>query len=223
MFQSSFQSAYTQVATTILNFLPLLAGAILILLVGLVISDWVKKLVEQFLKIARIPQLSQKLGLEHFLKQADISLSTVQILGQFSKWLVILVFLMASANLLNLTAISQILDRFLLFLPNLLIAALIFVAGLLIANFTESLTKGLVSALDSHLKAPIARLTRYLVIVFFALTAISQLHIAEALITTFFQGLTLTLTLAIGLSVGLGSKDLVAKLLNQWYKNLQKK
>jgi hypothetical protein len=218
----SLQSSWLQLSANLFGFLPLLAGAAIIFLLGLLISDWIKKLTEEFLKIARIPKLTQQLGVDATLKQADITQTPVQILGQVTKWITVLVFVNASSNLLGLDAISQIINRFILFLPNLLVALLILTTGLILANFTESLSKGLLANFDKHIQRPLARFTRYLVVVFFTLAAISQLNIAQPLITTFFQGLTATLTLAIGLSVGLGSKDLVKKILESWYQNLQK-
>jgi uncharacterized membrane protein len=61
-----------------------------------------------------------------------------------------------------------------------------------------------------------------LIIVISLFAAIEQLQIARALVTTFFQGLTYTIVLVVGLSVGLGAKDLVSKILNDWYEKIKK-
>ena len=56
------------------------------------------------------------------------------------------------------------------------------------------------------------------------MAAINELGIAQSLINTLFIGVVATLSLGIGLAIGLGAKELVAKMLMDWYgKSLKKK
>ena len=66
------------------------------------------------------------------------------------------------------------------------------------------------------------RLASYLVVIFAVMAAINELGIAQSLINTLFMGLVAMLALGFGLAIGLGAKDLVSEILNNWYKDLKK-
>jgi len=68
----------------------------------------------------------------------------------------------------------------------------------------------------------LAHFSRWLVMVVAIMAAVNELQIAQALVETFFQGLTWTVTLAVGLAVGLGSKDMISRILEDWYDKLKK-
>ena len=70
----------------------------------------------------------------------------------------------------------------------------------------------------------LAKVASYLVVVVSAMAAINELGIAQSLINTLFIGVVATLSLGIGLAIGLGAKELVAKMLMDWYaKNSKRK
>ena len=77
-------------------------------------------------------------------------------------------------------------------------------------------------SVDHDIAKPTSRFARWIIMVVAVFAAIDQLQIAQGLIATFFQGLTYTIVLAIGLSVGLGAKDLIARVLNDWYDKIHK-
>ncbi|MDP2670862.1 MAG: hypothetical protein Q8P13_00110, partial [bacterium] len=108
------------------------------------------------------------------------------------------------------------------YLPNIFAAVLIFGAGVVLAGFLEKLVKGSLGGIDIKLSRLMAKFTSYLVVVFTVLASISQLGIAKNLIDTVFIGFVTMLALALGLSLGLGSKDLVKTILEDWYKTFKK-
>ena len=87
----------------------------------------------------------------------------------------------------------------------------------------ESLIKGPVSQVDVRISRMLAKIASYLVVVVSALAAVNELGIAQSLINSLFIGVVATLTLGIGLSLGLGGKELVAKMLTDWYAKNSKK
>ena len=123
---------------------------------------------------------------------------------------------------MGLSAVSEVLTRVLSYIPNILAASLIMGAGYFIAGLVENLVRGALSSVDHKLAKPVGKLARWflLLVTFFA--AVDQLQIARGFINTFFQGLTYTVVLVVGLSFGLGAKDLVSKILNDWYEKIRK-
>lgn len=222
VWQSALFSSWTQVWSSFLGILPIVFGAILVFSIGLVLAFWVKRLVVEFLKILKLQKISDQLGVETFLKKADIKLSATEILSTLVEWIIILVFFLTAVDILGLSVVSEVLARVLTYIPNILAASLILGAGYFLAGLVENLVRGALTSVDHELAKPVGKLARLflLVVTFFA--AVDQLQIARGFINTFFQGLTYTIVLVVGLSVGLGAKDLVSKILNDWYDKIRK-
>jgi len=220
--QAALIASWGQVWTSFLGLLPSIIGAIVVFAVGLILAFWAKRLVVELAKLVRLDKLSKSAGIDSYLSKAGVKLSFTGLLGTIAEWLVILVFFLAVVDILGLTAVSQVLIRVLGYIPNVLAAALIFAAGYIVAGLAGSVVRGALSSIDHEIAKPIGRLSRWVVLLVAFFAAVDQLQIARGLISTFFQGLTYTLVLVVGLSVGLGAKDLVARLLNEWYEKIHK-
>ena len=184
---------------------------------------WVKRLVVELLKLLRVGKLLESAGIDSYLKKAEIKYSGVELLGIFTQWLIILIFFLTSVDILGLSAVSSVLGSVVSFVPNVIAAALILAAGYIIADVVGSLVRGMLVSVDHDLAKPVGKLARWVIIVIAFFAAVDQLQIAQGIVSTFFQGLTYTIVLVLGLSVGLGSKDLVAKILNEWYEKIKRK
>jgi hypothetical protein len=220
--QAALIGSWGQVWASFLGVVPKILGAIVVFAVGLILAFWVKRLVVEFLKLVRLEKLTQSAGVDKYLKKADIQKTFVELLGTIAEWIVILVFFLAVVDILGLGAVSRVLSIVLGYIPNILAASLIFAAGYIVAGLVDGLVRGALASVDHDIAKPIGRLARWalLLIAFFA--AIDQLKIAQGLIATFFQGLTYTIVLVVGLSVGLGAKDIVSRILNDWYDKINK-
>ena len=222
VWQTALVSSWTQVWSSFLGVLPIIFGAVVVFAVGLILASWAKRLVIQFLKIIKLEKVTDQLGIEKFLKKADIKLNFIDILGTLVEWIIILVFFLSAVDILGLSVVSEVLARVLSYIPNILAASLILGAGYFIAGLVENLVRGALSSVDHKLARPVGKLARWFLILVTFFAAIDQLQIAKGLINTFFQGLTYTIVLVVGLSVGLGSKDLVSKILDDWYEKIRK-
>lgn len=222
VWQTALISSWTQVWASFFEVLPTIFGAVVVFAIGLVLAYWAKRLTVQFLKVIRLEKFSDQLGIEKFLKKSGIKLGLIDIIGTFFEWVIILVFFLSAVDILGLSVVSEVLTKVLSYVPNILAASLILGAGYFIAGLVENLVRGALASVDHNLAKPVGKLARWflLLVTFFA--AVDQLKIAQGLINTFFQGLTYTIVLAIGLSIGLGAKDLVSRVLNDWYDKIRK-
>jgi len=220
--QTSLVSSWGQVWASFLVLIPTILGAVLIFAIGLVLAYWVKRLIEEGLKALRVEKLTDSLGINQFLKKAEIKINPSEVLAVFAQWLIILVFFLAAVDILGLSAVTSVLTKVLSYIPNILAAALIFGAGYFVAGLVESLVRGALVSVDHEAAKPVAKLARWVLLLITFFAAVDQLQIAQGLISTFFQGLTYTIVLVVGLSVGLGAKDVVAKILNDWYERFKK-
>jgi len=220
--QAALIASWDQVWISFLGILPSLLGAIIVFAVGLILAYWAKRLILEVLRLVKLEKLTASAGIDQYLRKADIKLSFVELLAVVVEWLIILVFFLAVVEILGLTVVSQVLVRVLGYIPNVIAATLIFAAGYIVAGLVGGLVRGALVSIDHDVAKPIGRLARWVILVVAFLAAIDQLRIAQGLIAIFFQGLTYTIVLIVGLSVGLGAKDLVSKILSDWYERIHK-
>lgn len=222
---NSWQLTATKIILDVLNsffnFVPHLMGALLVMLAGIVFAGWIKTLSLKIFTLAHLDNLAKDKRIKVILKEINIS-RLGEALSSLIRWLTLLVFFIAALNILGLNTISTLLLGILNYVPNIVSAIIVLSLGVLLAGFLESVVKGTLISLDLHTARLMGRITSYLTIVLTILIAISELDIAQNFINILLIGFVFTLSLGFGLALGLGSKDLVAKILTDWYKNLKK-
>lgn len=221
--QEAIFVAAANIFTQFFNFLPSLFGALLILVVGMFIAKWSKKIIVKILSAVKLDKFLRKIGLESFLSQAEIKLKAEVIIGEIARWLIIIIFFMAAVNVLGLTTVGSVLASVLGYIPNIVSAILILTIGVLLAGIVESLIKSAVNQIDPKTGRLLSKVASYLVVIVATLAAINELGIAQSLINIIFIGFITTLALGVGLAIGLGAKDLVSKMLMDWYTQGKKK
>jgi len=220
--QQALLTAWAGVWSTLFKILPIILGAILVFTIGVILAHWLRRLTVEALKLIKIEKLSKNSGIDKYLTKADIKFNLVDLIGKIVEWVIILVFFLAAVDILGLTVVSQVLARVLGYIPNVLAAALIFAAGYIVAGVADGVVRGALASVDHEAAKPLGKLARFVILIVAVFAAIDQLQIAKALIATFFQGLTYTIVLVVGLSLGLGGKDLVSRILNDWYDKIRK-
>jgi len=220
--QQSLLGAWAQIWNSLVLFIPSIIGAILVFAFGLILAYWIKRFVLDILKLLSVDKFSKSLGFEVFLRKIELKESLSELISIALQWLVILISFLTAVDILGLNVVSQVLGRLISYIPNIFASVLIFAAGYFVAQLVEGLVKGALLSVDHKAAKPVSKFSRWLVIVISFFAAVDQLQIAQGLVTTFFQGLTYTIVLIVGLSVGLGAKDLVARILNEWYDKVKK-
>ena len=220
--QEALALAGVNVINQIVAFFPRLLAAGVVFLLGLVVAGWGKSLTVKLLRAIRLSHLLKGSGVAMFLAKAEVTTKIEEIVGATVRWLLILVVAMTTVNVLGLTAVSEMLNTILGFIPTLISAALILGIGILLAGLLESVVKGALGSLDVKAARLVGKLTSYVTVIFAALAAISELGIAEEFVSALVFGAVGMLALGLSLALGLGSKDLVSKLLNEWYQRLKK-
>ncbi len=196
-------------------FLPTFLGALIIFFVGLVIAAGLGKIVEKLIDALKLDRLLGQLGLNKLLERADVRLHSGRFVGVLVQWFFIIVTLLAVSDILSLLAFSDFLKQVLLYVPNIVIAVLIMLAGVVMATFLAKLVRASVLAARLHAAHFLGTLTKWSVLVFAFLAALSQLGVAGALVNTLIMGFVAMLAIAGGLAFGLGGKDVAAAWLEK--------
>lgn len=203
-----------QVWVSLASFIPLLVGALVVFLVGWVVAVALGKAVEQVVRALRVDVLLHKLDIGHAVERAGWRLNTGAFAGWLVKWSLVIAFLLASVNILGLTAVSDFLRDVLLYVPNVVVAAFILVIAALVSDVVERAVRGSVEA--AGYRGSLVGLTaRWAIWIFAFFAVLPQLGIATALIQTLVTGIVAALAIAFGLAFGLGGKDTASAFLER--------
>ncbi len=207
---STFMSSSQIIWNNIVNFLPTLVLAIVILVLGLLIASLLGSLITKIAKGLKIDKLLNTVGLADKLKEADVSFSLSGLFGWIVKWFIVIAVLLTVANMLSLDAVSDFLKEVLLYIPNVLVAVVIITIGLVVGNFTAELVEKSVRMSDFISNTSIKTLrniTKWVIVLFAIMASLTQLGIAPQLIQVFFTGVVMMFALAGGLAFGLAGRD----------------
>jgi hypothetical protein len=205
---------------TFLNAIPLVLGAIIILAIGWILSNIVGRLIREVLERAGADRVFAEHGGDVYgARSRDIKPSVVT--SEIVKWLIRFVFLIAAANALGMPQVSLLLNQVLLWIPNLLVAAVILLVAPLIGRFLRGLIEVGAGNMGFTNASLLGRIAEIAVIAFAVVIAIDQIGIAADLLNILFIGIVGAVALAFGLAFGLGGRDVAARVTESWYASSQ--
>ncbi|MFA6354120.1 MAG: hypothetical protein WCX12_00315 [Candidatus Paceibacterota bacterium] len=197
------------------SFIPTLIGAIITLIIGFIFSSFFGTLIEKIFDAIKLDSLLMKLELAPYFERAGLKLRGARFLGRLTYWFILIGFLLAASDQLQLSAFSGFLGEVLRYIPNVLIAALIMLATFVAAHFVRGIVRASVKSARLHGANFLGSLTWWAIIIFGILTTLIQLNIAESVLQSVITGFIAMLALAGGLAFGLGGKEYAAHLVNK--------
>lgn len=207
----SLQEIWLQFA----SFLPSLIGALVVFFIGLIVASILGQVVARLIASIKFDSLLKQLGVEEYLERADMKLNTGRFLGELVYWFMLVVFLLATSEILGFGALSDFLTKVLDYIPDVIVATLILLVSLVVAKFLKGLVRASVSSAKLHHARGLGVVAWWAVVVLGFLAALSQLGVATNIINALVTGLVAMLALAGGLAFGLGGKDLAAGFLEK--------
>ncbi len=202
----------------IVSALPGVIGAIIVLILGWLIIKIISFVIKKILKLARVNNLSDKINeAQLFGEGSKIKVDVIRILLGFVKGILWITFIIVAAEVMGLTIISAEISNLLHYLPVLLSALVIFMIGLYAARLVR---KALLSVFDSMGMGGskiVSGIVYYMIIVFVLITALNQAGIDTEIITSNITLIIGAFLLAFAIGLGLGSRDIVGKLLQTFY------
>lgn len=214
-----------QFLSNFVDFIPKLLLAVVILVLGWLLAKAIAFAIVKSLKfVPFISIVTEKAGIDNFLKQGGIKKSTIDILGLLVYWLVILVTLLVAFNTLGLTVVSELLGEITRFIPKVITAVIILAIGLYFARFVEDALVAYGKNVGMEDITMIARLARYAIMVFVFIAALGQVKVTGTLLTNTFLILFGGIVFALALAFGLGSgQKWVGTQLDSMAKNEKKR
>jgi hypothetical protein len=204
----------------IIAFVPALLGALVLLLVGWLVARVVSAIVGRLLRAARLDEALERAGASEFLRRAGIRRRPSSLLARVLYYFVFLIFVVAAANALNIPTVTAVVSSIVLWLPNLFVALLVLVVGILLARFVGDLVRVAVGGAGIGGAALLATIARYAIIAFAAIIALDQVGVGTAIVQTLFTAVVGGLALGLALAFGLGGQNTARQIVDSWYRSL---
>jgi len=206
-------TSLTSALALIFTFIPKLIGFLVIILIGWLIAMALGKAVTLLLRKVGFDNFSNRIGLTRFEQRMGIRLDPADFLGRIVFWLIILVFLVPAFDTLGLTSVNIILNTLIGYIPNVFVAILILFLGVLLATVVADIVRGAIATAGIGNPNVFAEISRWAIILFATLMALTMLDIATAIIVELFGAIVFGCALAFGLAFGLGGRDAAKRLI----------
>jgi hypothetical protein len=199
------------------DFLPRLGLALVIVIAGWFVAKAAKFAVVKTLRAINFPVLTERAGLDGFLRDGGIESDTTDILGMLVYWLVVFGALIIGFNSLGLAYVTDLLVRVIVFLPKVIVALLLLAIGAYFARFVcNAIT---VYCRNVHIQDAelLGRLAQYAILTFVVLIALDQVNVGGDIVRQTFLIVLAGIVFALALAFGLGGKDWAAEILERWW------
>lgn len=208
---TSFQS----LANGMIAFVPNIIVAVILFVVGWVVGEAVGMWIAKIIRALKVDKVLEKLDLHALLQRAGYRLDSGLFLGTLVKWFVIVGFLVAALDVLQLNQVNIFLQQVLGYIPRVIIATIILIVAAVIAEVLQKIVVASAKAARVSSAELFGGIIKWLIWIFAVVMALEQLGMMGPFLQIFMTGIVATITIAVGLSFGLGGKDAAAGFINK--------
>jgi hypothetical protein len=209
LFVDPFLGAYDRFAGAI----PTLAAALLLLLVGMFLARAVRTLIEAVCGKLRLDDHTCKVGINEVLSRLGLGKSPTFVLAWVAHWFILFLFIVSAANAVNMTVVSELLERFVGVLPSLIAAVLILFGGLLFGRLLAHILRNAAAANSIRGGSFVAVAAQAVAIGASGIIALEQIGVRPQILIPTVQIFIGSIGLAVAIALGLGAKDIAADYL----------
>ena len=210
-----------------ISFIANLLLALIVFIIGYVISVGIGKLITEILKSVRFNKLFEKEGWRRSLQRANIEVNPAEFIGAIFKWVFVIVSLLVAVDVLRLTTFAGLLSQVLNYLPNLIVAVLIFVVAIIISDIVEKIVRITVERLKVGYGYVAASIVKWGIWIFSFFLILDNLLPASLLIKTLYTSIVYgavgALALGVGLAIGLGGKETASKIISEAWRKIEER
>lgn len=199
------------------EFVPRLGLAVAVLIAGWLLAKVARFATVRALHAVNFNVLTERGGLDAFLRQGGIQTDTSEILGWLVYWLVILAALIIGFNGLGLTYVTELLRQAVLFVPKVIVALLILAFGTYFARFIGNSVIAYCKNIGMQDAALLGKLAQYAIVTFVVLIALDQVNVGGEFVRESFLIILAGVVFALALAFGLGAQKWAAGHIERWW------
>ncbi len=216
-FPPHLQTLASGILASAITFVPKLLTALIILIVGWLISKMLASLFQQLGDRFKLEDVFRRIGLTDGLAKAQINRTVTDIIAQFLFWVIFLNFLLIALQGLGLQAAVEPLKQFIDFLPRLFVAGITLVGGSLLAQFVGKATQAATASMGIDFHEQLGGLVKGLVFIIIVIIVVAQLGYPADLLNNLFITLVTISTAGVALAFGLGGRKIAHSILAGYY------
>jgi len=217
--RTSFQDIWLGVA----GFVPSFLAAVVLFIVGWLIAVLLGRLVNQIVKTIKLDIALRSAGFDQVTEKAGFSLNSGVFLGALVKWFIIAVSFVSALEILGLKTVTAYLSQVVLgYLPQVIVAALILLVSVVLAEAIQKVVVSGAKAAGISSANGLGVITKWAIWIFAFMAALDQLQILNGFIQPLFIGIIAAISLALGLSFGLGGRDAAARYIEKVKENVSR-
>ncbi len=209
----SLKSIFADIASAF----PKIIGVMVILLIGWIIHKIVRAILKKIFKVVKIEKISEKINEAKLFGDSDVKVDLSKILLGFVKGVLLLMFVIIAADFMGMTIISTEIANLLRYLPVLLSAMAIFMIGLYGAKLVKKALERLFNSMGISGAKIVSSIASTIIVIFVTITALNHAKIDTTIVTSNFTLVLGAFLLAFAIGFGLGSRQVVDKLLKTFY------
>lgn len=213
---SALQGSFQGLWMGFVNYVPNIIIAAIIFVLGWVVGTIVGRGIQQLFRSARVDEALKRTGADEMMRKGGLTLNTGAFVGGLVKWFIVLVFLVASFDVLGLVEVNQFLQGVVLqYLPKVIVAVLVLLVAGVLGDAVQRTVTASARAAEVRSAGMLGAVARWAIWVFAFLIALSQLGIAAPFFQTLFTGFIIALSLGVGLAFGLGGQEAAADVIKK--------
>jgi len=216
---TSVSAAVLGTLANFVTYLPSFVGGLIVLAVGLIVAAIAYRVVVGILKAVRFESFLSRYGIS---KVEGRNVEWTQILAELARWTIIIVFLIPTLQTWKLDAVNSVLSRVLLYIPNVIVAVVLAIVGLVFAKLAYSIAYNTSRSLGKDNAHTVGLVARWSILTFVAFLVLHQLGVAQQLLQILFAGVVAMFALAGGLAFGLGGQGVAKGLLESVWEKFKK-
>ncbi|MFA5361832.1 MAG: hypothetical protein WC335_01105 [Candidatus Omnitrophota bacterium] len=205
------------------DFLGKFLLVLLILLIGWLIAKVIKSVVIKTFKSLKLDQLSEKIALHDLLTKGGIKHTLSELIGMICYWLVVLVAFVIAINSINLLIAAELLNRIILYIPNIIAAIFILVLGMFFATLLKNTVNTAATNAGLTQAGFLSNMVEIVVIVFTLMIALEQLNIGARIIELMISIILASIGLGCALAFGLGCRDQAGRFVAELVEKIKAK
>lgn len=217
-------TAFQNMSNQVVGFLPKFLTAILLFVAGWVIAAAIGEIVSRIVKSLKVDAALRTVGLDEAVRRAGYELNAGRFLGAIVKFFVIVVFLLASLEILGLQQVTVLLGGLVLnFIPNLIIVIILLFGAAIISDIARRFVVASARASNvphAHFLGEVARWGIWIFAILLSLSPLMESNVGATALNSLFLGVVFALSLAFGLAFGLGGKNVAEKFLDKWVEKI---
>jgi hypothetical protein len=206
-----------------LSFIPSLAAAIIVFIVGWFFSILIGKIITEVLRKLKFNQAVERGSWDESLAKANIKVDASEFIGAIIKWILVIVFLQAAVGILGWMQFVGLLGQLINYLPNVVVAVLIFAVTVIVADIVEKIVRVSTERAKVGYGQMVSAIVKWAIWIFSIVIILDQLNIGGNIPAIVVQGIVGFMALAGGLAFGLGGKEAAADLIKDFRQKFSQK